>query len=73
VVDLDYLPLFVDRVEHAVPSGSQAPQIGRPARERLRRPRLLSKSADAFPKVSYADWIVAEEARCQVESPDLPS
>ncbi len=27
VVDLDYQPFFIDRVEDAVPPGSQAPQI----------------------------------------------
>jgi hypothetical protein len=30
VVDLDYPPFFVDRVEDAVPPGPQAPQIRRP-------------------------------------------
>ena len=41
VVDLDYPPFFIDRVEDAVPPGPQAPQIRRPVRERLRRPRLI--------------------------------
>jgi hypothetical protein len=31
VVDLDYPPFFIDRVEDAVPPGPQAPQIRRPA------------------------------------------
>jgi hypothetical protein len=30
VVDLDYPPFFVDRVEDAVPPGPQTPQIRRP-------------------------------------------
>ena len=30
VVDLDYPPFFIDRVEDAVPPGPQAPQIRRP-------------------------------------------
>jgi len=30
VVDLDYPPFFVDRVEDAVPPGPQAPQVRRP-------------------------------------------
>ena len=34
VIDLHCLPLLVDRVEHAVPAGPQAPQIRRPVRER---------------------------------------
>ena len=33
VVDLDYPPFFIDRVEDAVPPGPQAPQIRRPVRE----------------------------------------
>src|SRR5437867_9224987 len=43
VVDLDYPPFFIDRVEDAVPPGPQAPQIRRPVRERLRRPRLIGE------------------------------
>lgn len=41
VVDLDGSTFFVDRVEDAVASGPQAPQIRRPVRKRLRRPRLI--------------------------------
>jgi hypothetical protein len=52
VVDLDYPPFFVDRVEDAVPPGTQAPQIRRPIRERLRRPRLIDELADSFPERS---------------------
>jgi hypothetical protein len=59
VVDLEY-PLFVvDRVEDAVPPGPQAPQIRRPVRERLRRPRLISVLADCVPERSDTDGIVA--------------
>jgi hypothetical protein len=44
MVDLDYpMPFFIDRVEDAVPPGPQAPQIWRPVRERLRRPRLIGE------------------------------
>jgi len=48
MVDLDYPPFFVDRVEDSVPPGPQAPQIRRPVRERLRRPRLLSEPTDGI-------------------------
>jgi hypothetical protein len=72
VVDLDYSALFVDRLEHAIPPGPQAPQIRRPVRERLRRPRLIGESADTFPELSDAGWIIAEEASRQVERPGLP-
>src|ERR1022692_3235070 len=72
VVDLDHLALLVDRVEDAVPPGPQASQIPRAVRERLRRPRLIGEPADTFPQCSDTGRIVAEEARCQVESPDLP-
>ena len=63
VVDLDYPLFFVDRVEDAVPPGPQAPQIRRPVRERLRRPRLIGELADCVPERSDTDGIVAEEAR----------
>ena len=43
VVDLDFPPFFIDRVEDAVASGPQAPQIRRPVRERLGRPRLIGE------------------------------
>jgi hypothetical protein len=32
VIDLDYPPFVIDRVEDAVPLGPQAPQIRRPVR-----------------------------------------
>jgi hypothetical protein len=48
MVDLDYPPFFVDRVEDAVPPGPQTPQIRRPVRERLRRPRLTGELADGI-------------------------
>jgi Beta-eliminating lyase len=54
-VDLDYPPLFVDRVEDAVPPGPQAPQIRRPVRERLRRPRLIGELANSVPGHSGDD------------------
>ena len=63
VVDLDYPPFFIDRVEDAVPPGPQAPQIRRPVRERLRRPRLIGEMANSVPERSDSDGIVAEEAR----------
>ena len=59
MVELDYPPFFIDRVEDAVPPGPQAPQIRRPVRERLRRPRLISELANAVPERSDADGIVA--------------
>lgn len=37
VVDLDYPPFLIDRVEHEVPPRPQAPQIRRPGGERLRQ------------------------------------
>ena len=61
MVDLDYLPFFIDRVEDAVPPGPQAPQIRRPVRERLRRPRLIGELANRIPECSDTDGIVAEE------------
>jgi hypothetical protein len=52
VVDLDYPPFFIDRVEDAVPPRPQAPQIRRPVRERLRRPRPIGELADSAPERS---------------------
>ena len=72
VIDLDHLPLLVDRVEHAVPAGPQTAQILRPVRERLRRPRLIGEMADTLPQRSHTNGVVAEETRRQIESPDLP-
>ena len=72
VVDLDYPPFFIDRVEDAVPPSPQAPQIRRPVRERLRRPRLIGELADCVPERSDTVGIVAEEARRLVESLNLP-
>ena len=63
VVDLDDLPFFVDRIEDAEPPGPQAPQVRRPVRERLRRPRLIGELADSVSERSDADGIVAKEAR----------
>jgi hypothetical protein len=63
VVDLDYPPFFIDRIEDAVAPGPQAPQIGRPVRERLRRPRLIGELTDGMPERRDIDRIVAEEAR----------
>jgi hypothetical protein len=48
--DLDCPPFFVDHVADSVPSGPQAPQIRRPVRERLRRPRLTGELADRIPE-----------------------
>jgi len=67
VVDLDYPPFFIDRVEDAVPPGPRAPQIRRPVRERLRRPRLTGELADSVPERSDTDGIAAEESRRLVE------
>jgi hypothetical protein len=63
VVDLDYPPFLIDRVEDAVPPGPQAPQIRRPVRKRLRRPRLIGELADSVPERSDTGVIVAKEAR----------
>jgi len=63
VVDLDYPPFFIDRVEDAVPPDTQAPQIRRPVRERLRRPRLIGELANSVLERSDTDGIVAEETR----------
>jgi hypothetical protein len=52
VVDLDYPPFFINRLEDAVPPGPQAPLIRRPVRERLRRPRLIDELADSVPERS---------------------
>ena len=71
-VDLDCPPFFIDRVEDAVASGPQAPQIRRPIRERLGRPRLIGKPANRVPECSDTDGIVAEEARRLVRSLNLP-
>ena len=63
VIDLNELARLVDRVEDAVPPGPQAPQIRRPVRKRLRRPRLIGELADSVPERSDTDGTVAEEAR----------
>ena len=63
MVDLDYPPFFIGRAEDAVAPGPQAPQIWRPVRERLRRPRLIGELADSVPERSDTDGIVAEETR----------
>ena len=57
MIDLDYPPFFIDRVEDAVPPGPQAPQIRRPVRERLRRLRLIGELADSVPERSNTDGI----------------
>ena len=57
MVDLDHPPFFIDHEEDAVPSGSQAPQIRRPVRERLRRPRLIGEPANSVPERSDTDGI----------------
>lgn len=72
VVDLDYPPFFIDRIEDAIPPGPQAPQIRRPVRERLRRPRLIGELADSVPEHTDTDGIVTEEARRLVQSLHLP-
>ena len=73
VVDLDYRPFFIDRVEDAVPPGPQAPQIRRPVRERLRRLRLTGELTNSVPERSDTGGIGAEEARRLVESLNFPS
>ena len=55
MVDLDYALFLIDRVEDAVPPGPQAPQIWRPVRERLRRPRLIGELANSVPERSDTD------------------
>src|SRR5262249_46278758 len=72
VVDLDCPPFFIDRVEDAVASGPQAPQICRPVRERLGRPRPTGKPTNRVPECSDTDGIVAEETRRLVQSLNLP-
>ena len=72
VVDLDYPPFFIDRIEDAIPTGPQAPQIRRPVRERIRRPRLIGGLADSVPEHTDTDGIVTEEARRLVQSLHLP-
>ena len=72
VVDLDYQPFFIDRVEDAVPPGPQAPQVRRPVRERLRRSRLTGELADSVPERRDTDGILAEEVRRLVKSLNLP-
>jgi hypothetical protein len=72
MVDLDDLLFFIDRVEDAVPPGPQTPQIRRPVRERLRRPRVIGEPASSVPERSDTDGIIAEEARRLVQSLNLP-
>ena len=72
MVDLDYPPFFIDRVEDAVASGPQAPQIWRPVRERLGRPRLIGEPANSVPERSDTNRIVAEETRRLVKSLNFP-
>ena len=72
MVDLDYPPFSIDRVEDAVPPDTQAPQIRRSVRERLRRPRLIGELANSVPERSDTDGIVAEETRRLVQSLNLP-
>ena len=72
VVDLNCPPFFIDRVEYAVASGPQAPQIRRPIWERLGRHRLIGRPANRVPECSDTDGIVAEEARRLVQSLNLP-
>jgi hypothetical protein len=68
MVDLDYSPFFVDRVEYAITPGPQAPQIRRSVRERLRRPRLIGELADGVPERRDTHGLVAEEARRLVQA-----
>jgi hypothetical protein len=63
MVDLDYPPFIIDCVEDVIPPGPQAPQIRRPVRERLQRPRLIRELANSVPERSDTDGIVAKEAR----------
>ena len=63
---------WLDQHPEKLPAGPQAPQVRRPVSERLRWPRLVGKPANALPERSDTSGIVAEEARCLVESLDLP-
>jgi hypothetical protein len=72
VVELDFPPFFVDRVEDAVTAGPQAPKIRPSVRERLWRPQLIGELANRLPERSDTDGIVVEEARRLVESLNLP-
>lgn len=71
MVDLNDPLVIVDLVEDAVAAGPQAAEIRRPVGERLRRARLIGQSADEVPEGGDAGGIVAEEARCQIDGPDL--
>ncbi len=63
MIDLDY-PLFLgDRVEDAVPTSPQAPQVRRSISERLWWPRVVGQPADALPERRDTSGVVAEEAR----------
>jgi len=67
VVDLDYPPFLIDRAEDAVAPSPQTPQIRRPVRERLRRPRLIGELADSIPE--RRDTVrVTEVAGCALAS-----
>jgi deoxyribonuclease V len=72
MVDLDRLPVVVDRVKHAISPGPQTPYIGRTIGERLERPRLIGQLADGLPKCGNSHRVVAEEARGQVQSLEFP-
>jgi len=72
VIDLDYPLFFIDRVEDAIPPCSKAPQIPRPVRKRLRRPRLTGELTNSVPERSNPGGIIAEEARRLIQSLDLP-
>jgi hypothetical protein len=63
MVDLDYPSFFIDREEDPVPPGPQAPQIRRPVRERLRRPRLIGEPANSVPEHSDTDGIGGRRIR----------
>ena len=63
--------MITERTGRVAP-GPQAPQIWRPVRERLRRPRLIGVLASRVPECSDTDGIVAEETRRLVQSFNLP-
>ena len=63
MVDLDHPPFFIDHEEDAVPPGPQAPQIRRPVRERLRRPRLIGEPANSVRERSDTDGIGGRRIR----------
>ena len=64
MVDLDWAPLFIDRVEDAVPPGPKAPHIRRSVRERLRRGLPLARLAARAGKDTWVHGLPGEVYNC---------